>query len=252
MTQYGFFIDQSRCIGCNACVISCKQWHNIPPGPVKFIRVYQWEKGNFPDIDLRVLPLMCFHCEDPACIKACRNGAIYKEGMYGAVLVDSGLCSGERECWNACPYGSPQFEGDEPGLKMSKCDMCIDRLEQGNKPICVLSCSMRALEFGPIDELREKYGDLSRLQEMPKASGAGKSSVVFKPMDRKTQVVKWDSKRALELWQKRHSENGTSLPDVFAKISDVTHVPQEIIGRNKLVLKARRSEDLMLNTMDDE
>ncbi|MGA3127306.1 MAG: FAD-dependent oxidoreductase [Candidatus Korobacteraceae bacterium] len=79
-----------------------------------------------------------------------------------------------------------------------------------------------------------------------------KCAVVFKPMERKTQVVKWDSKRALELWQKRHSDDGRSLPDVFTEISEVTQVTPEIIGRNKLVLKARTSEDRMLNTMDDE
>ena len=79
MAQYGFLIDLSRCIGCHACVISCKQWHDIPPGPVKWMRVYQWEKGVFPRIDLRVLPIPCFHCEIPVCAEACPNKAIAKE-----------------------------------------------------------------------------------------------------------------------------------------------------------------------------
>ena len=79
MKQYGFLIDLSRCIGCNACVISCKQWHDIPPGPIKWMRVYQWEKGSFPNIELRVLPIPCFHCENPVCADACPNHAIYKE-----------------------------------------------------------------------------------------------------------------------------------------------------------------------------
>ena len=159
MSQYGFFIDTSRCTGCNACTIACKQWHDINPGPVKWIRVHQWEKGSFPDIDLRVLPLMCAHCQDPLCVDACPNHAITKEGKYGAVLVDPAKCTGERKCWQACPYGVPQFESDEPGTKMSKCTMCIDRLEQGESPICVLSCSLRALEFGPLEELQKKFGD---------------------------------------------------------------------------------------------
>ncbi len=161
MTQYGFLIDLSRCTGCNACVVSCKQWHGIAPGPEKWMRVYQWEKGAFPDIDLRVLPLMCFHCESPLCAEACPNGAISKEEKYGAVLVDPGKCTGARKCWEACPYGTPQFARDDPGVKMSKCNMCIDRLEQGLAPICVVSCSLRALEFGPLDELMEKFGRLA-------------------------------------------------------------------------------------------
>ncbi len=159
MAQYGFLIDLSRCIGCHACLIACKQWHDIAPGPVKWMRVYQWEKGAFPNIDLRVLPLPCLHCAEPVCAQACPNNAIYKEEKFGAVLVDPSKCTGERKCWEACPYGAPQFASDEPGTKMSKCTMCIDRLEQGLAPICVLSCSMRALEFGPIDELMSQYGD---------------------------------------------------------------------------------------------
>ena len=120
MTQYGFLIDLSRCIGCNACVVSCKQWHDILPGPVKWMRVYQWEQGTFPNIELRVLPIPCFHCENPVCADACPNHAIYKEEKWGAVVVDTEKCAGARKCWQACPYGAPQFEGDETNLKMSK------------------------------------------------------------------------------------------------------------------------------------
>ena len=251
MTQYGFFIDQSRCIGCNGCVIACKQWHDVPPGPVKYIRVFQWEKGNFPDIQLRVLPVMCFHCSDAVCIKACAHDALYKDEQFGAVLVDQERCQGDRRCWRACPYGSPQFAGDEPGLKMSKCDMCIDRLRAGNKPICVLSCSMRALEFGPLDELQAKYGKLDHLEDMPYAP-SGDPAVIFKPMLPKKPVVQWDSKRALELWQQRHSDTGEALPPVFAEASDVTDVSQEVIGRGRLNMKEKTSEARLQSTMDDE
>lgn len=159
MTQYGFFIDTSRCTGCNACTVSCKQYRNIAPGPAKPIRVYQWETGAFPNIDVRVLPIMCFHCAEPRCLAACEHGAIYKEETHGAVLVDAEKCAGDRNCYEACPYGTPQFLSDAPGEKMLKCDMCIERLAEGKAPLCVLSCSLRALDFGPLDELREKYGD---------------------------------------------------------------------------------------------
>ena len=251
MTQHGFFIDQSRCIGCNQCTISCMQWHDIPPGTVKWMRVYQWEKGVFPNVRLHMMPVLCYHCENPVCIKACPNGAIYKEEKYGAVLVDPEKCTGTRKCWKACPYGAPQFQGDEPSTKMSKCNMCIERLEQELTPICVLSCSMRALEFGPIDELEKKYGHLKRLEDMPKDS-ITKPAVVFKPAEPKRQVIPWDSKRALELWRKRQPHEGEPLPDIFTEISEVTEAPQEIVGRHKLVLKAKNSQELMYYTTDNE
>ncbi len=251
MTQYGFFVDLSRCIGCNACVIACKQWHDIPPGPVKWMRVYQWEEGNFPDTRINILPIMCYHCENPVCVKACPNRAIHKEQKYGAVLVDADKCRGTRKCWMACPYGAPQFEGDEAGLIMSKCDMCIDRLEEGLKPICILACPMRALEFGALDELRKKYGDLRRVAGMPKDT-ITRPAAVFRPPDPRKPVVPWDYSRALELWQKREPQEGEPLPDIFAQISDITQAPQEIVGRSKLVLKAKDSQELMYYTTDDE
>ena len=252
MTQYGFFVDLSRCIGCNACVIACKQWHGIEPGPVKWMRVYQWESGVFPDTRIHVLPIMCYHCENPICAKACPHGAIHKEDKYGAVLVNAGKCQSNRKCWAACPYGTPQFEADgAQNMKMSKCDMCIDRLEDGLKPICVLSCSLRALEFGPLDDLIKRYGNQRRIDEMPKDT-ITRPAVVFKPVEPKKQIVPWDHHRALELWQKRKAQNGHKLPDVFGDIAGVTQAPTEIVGRNKLVLKAKSSEELMYYTTDDE
>ncbi len=194
---------------------------------------------------------MCFHCDNPACIKACPHQAIYNDDKYGAVLVDTSKCTGERKCWAACPYGTPQFEKDGPGIKMSKCDMCIDRLEHGNKPICVLSCSLRALEFGLIDELHEKYGNLRYLEDLPNDS-ITKPAIVFKPRDSKKQIVPWEYKKALRLWQKRHPDKKDNLPDVFSEISAVTETSDGIISRNKLVLKAKSNEELMFRTMDDE
>lgn len=251
MKQYGFYIDQSRCIGCNTCTIACMQWHDVPPSTVKWIRVYQWEKGTFPNVRLFALPVMCYHCQNPVCINACKNGALYKEEKYGAVLVDPDKCQGCRRCWQACPYGAPQYDGDELGAKMSKCNMCVDRLEQGWKPICVLSCSMRALEFGPLNELVEKYGNLKRLEGMPKDS-ATRPAVVFKAIDPHREIIPWNSTRALELWRKRHSESGEPLPDVFEEITDVTEISEDIVGRSKLVLKAKSSEELMYYTTDNE
>jgi anaerobic dimethyl sulfoxide reductase subunit B (iron-sulfur subunit) len=251
VTQYGFFIDQSRCIGCNTCTVACLQWNDIQPGSVRWMRVYQWEKGVFPNTRLHILPVPCFHCEKPVCREACPNGAIYKEGKYGAVLVDRKKCTGTRKCWAACPYGAPQFESDEPGTKMSKCNMCLDRLEQGVKPICVASCSMRALEFGPVEELQRKYGKLRTLEDMPKDS-LTRPAAVFKPSSSKSEVIPYNPSKALKLWQKRKPQQGEPLPDIFAEESDVTGAPQDIVGRNRLVLKAKNSDELKYFSTDNE
>ena len=86
---------------------------------------------------------------------------------------------------------------------------------------------------------------------MPKDS-ITKPAVVFKPAEPKRQVIPWDSKRALQLWQRRQPHEGELLPDIFAQISDVTEVPANIVGRNRLVLKAKNTKELMYYTTDDE
>jgi len=251
MSQYGFYFDQSRCIGCNACAVACKQWHHLPPGPQKWMRVYQWEKGSFPDVKVHFLAIPCYHCENPVCAKACPNGALHKEKRYGAVLIDSEKCEGTRRCWKACPYGSIMFARDIPGKKASKCTLCIDRLEEGNPPICVLSCSMRALEFGPLEKLIAQFGPRRELEEMP-SGDVTHPAVVFKPSQPKKQIVPWDANRALSLWKGRGPYASQRAPALFRKIEDLTQVPPQTVGRDHLVLKPRNLQELMYYTMDDD
>lgn len=252
MVQYGFYFDQSRCVGCNGCSVACKQWHGIGPGPEKWMRVYQWETGAFPNLRLHFLAIPCYHCVNPACLRSCPNHAIYKEDRYGAVLIDPGKCKGERRCSKACPYGSIVFPSDEPGEKASKCTMCIDRLEEGKAPICVLSCSMRALEFGPLSELREKFGRLDQLEEMP-SGRITEPSVVFKASEAKKRVVVWDGEKTLQLWKTRGPYAPKEAPNLFEQEEDLLQAPPEgRIGRDRLVLKPRNVEEFMYYTTDDD
>ena len=251
MRQHGFYFDQNRCVGCNACVAACKQWHNLPPGPQKWVRVYQWEKGAFPQTRLHFLSIPCYHCARPVCALACPNQAISKEEKYGAVLIDPKKCTGNRKCWQACPYGSIVFASDRSGEVAGKCTMCIDRLEQGKKPICVLSCSMRALEFGPRDELASRFGDLQQLDDMP-SPRITQPSVVFKASDPKTAILPWDAKKAMDLWKKRGPYAPADAPDLFQREQELTRLSPGTIGRDRLVLKAAKAEDFMYYTTDND
>lgn len=232
MTQYAFFFDQSRCFNCHACVVACRDWNDIQPGPVKWLRLLQWEKGAFPNTRMHTTFATCYHCENPVCVDACEHHALFKEPKYGAVLLDPDLCQGERDCWLACPYGAPQFEDDAPGTPMSKCDMCYDRLEKGEMPVCVMSCPARALDFGPIEEMEKKYGSLRYLEDMPLGE-TEKPAIVFKPMNPRTKVVAYDEERAIQLLQEREG-----MPPVFQSKEDVTVLPEGLIGYSKLVMKA--------------
>jgi anaerobic dimethyl sulfoxide reductase subunit B (iron-sulfur subunit) len=251
MTQYGFFYDQSRCAGCRACSISCKGWYDIPPGPLKYMRVYQWEQGAFPNLRMGIMAVPCYHCENPVCVSACEHQAIFKEDKYGAVLIDQERCQGDRNCWNACPYGAIVFASDDRTEKAHKCTMCVDRLEQGLTPICVLSCSFRAMEFGPIEELREKWGTQNTLEGLPAGEGT-QPAVVFKARNGKKELIPYDATRALELWQQRGPFAPEGLPPTFTSAEAVLNPPEGLVGRSKLVLKPNTVADLMAATVDDD
>ena len=247
MTQYGFFFDQSRCYGCKACSIACKDWYDIAPGPEKWMSVYMWEKGTFPKTSIGILAFSCGHCDNPVCVAVCDNDAIFKEEKFGAVLVDQDKCKGDRNCFKACPYGAPKFASDDPGTKMSKCTMCIDRIEKGQLPACVAACPMRALDFGPIEELRAKYGDVPQIETMPDA-GLTKPNWTAKPNPPKGQLIPYDAKRALELTKPRNS-----LSDVYAgDVSAVTEFESDVVCISELRMKNATVAEVMAATSSDQ
>ncbi len=180
--QVGFYFDQTRCDGCFACIVACKDWNDVDAGPASWRRVRTIEKGKYPDLFVAFLSTACYHCEKPACLSACPASAITKRETDGVVLVDRDACLGKDNCdscLSACPYNAPQF-GAEENAGMQKCDFCSERLLENKKPICVDACTMRAMDAGPIEELKRKYGDVRE------ATGFVYSeklipSIVFKP-----------------------------------------------------------------------
>lgn len=132
---------------------------------------------------------------------------------------------------------------------MSKCTMCIDRLEQGRKPICVESCRMRALDFGPLEDLTRKYGDARVLEDLPKGT-ITRPAIVFKPHVVKKQLVSYDEDRALELLRSR--EVFTQLPPLYLSKGDVIYVPSGLVGRDRLNLKPKSIEEVKRATQHDE
>ena len=182
--QMGFYFDQSLCVNCYACVVACKDWHDVPAGPASFIRMVTIEKGKYPDVSVHHIFVSCYHCVEPVCVSACPIGAIAKKKEDGIVVVDRETCLGKDSCdlcKKACPYDAPQFSSEE-NAKMQKCDFCLDRLAENKKPICVDACPMRALEAGPIEELRVKYGDIREAEGFV-YSDELLPCVVFKPKE---------------------------------------------------------------------
>ena len=150
--QFGFIHNNVDCIGCRACEIACKDKNGLPPGP-RFRRVMYVEGGTYPDVFAYKVNMSCNHCAEPACLPTCPTGAIWKRSKDGIVDIDSSLCIGCRKCEASCPYGAPQWNPKEQIIQ--KCNMCVDEIDAGRKPYCVMACMMRVLDIGPIDKLWE-------------------------------------------------------------------------------------------------
>ncbi len=149
--QLGFIHNNVDCIGCRACEMACKDKNGLPPGP-RFRRVQYIEGGTYPNVYAYKVNVSCNHCAEPACLPACPTGAIFKRKKDGIVDIDSTLCIGCRRCEATCPYGAPQYDPVDQIVK--KCNMCVDEIDAGRKPYCVMACMMRVLDIGPIDQLR--------------------------------------------------------------------------------------------------
>lgn len=179
--QVGFYFNQTRCVGCKACVVACKDWNDIDAGPENWMRLLYNEEGKYPDVFVSYLISPCYQCEDPVCIPACPVKAITKRSEDGIVLVDSNTCLGNEECdekcRKACPYNAPQF-GPKKGAKMKKCDFCLERHLKGKKPTCVDTCFTRAIDSGDFDKLKSKYGDIKETSGY-KYSKRTKPAVIF-------------------------------------------------------------------------
>ena len=170
---YGFFTDTTLCIGCKACEVACKQWNHLPADGLEFLGTsydnthslgattwrhvkFVEQPGARDESDPRWLFLsdICKHCEHAGCLEACPTGAITRT-EFGTVLVQQDICNGCKYCIPSCPYGV--ISADETGGGTAhKCTLCYDRLKGGLEPACAKSCPTDSIQFGPIDELRDR------------------------------------------------------------------------------------------------
>jgi anaerobic dimethyl sulfoxide reductase subunit B (iron-sulfur subunit) len=183
--QLAFYFNASACNGCKACAIACKSKNDLPVG-INWRRVYEYGGGDWvpdpldrsflkPKVFAYAMSVACMHCQNPVCLQVCPAAAISKDDN-GIVTIDANLCIGCRYCQWACPYGAPQFNEAE-GI-MTKCNMCQDIVAQGEKPYCVEACVMRAMDFGTLEELRQKYGNIDAIEPLPPSNITNPSVVV--------------------------------------------------------------------------
>ena len=187
--RYGMVIDTRRCVGCDACVVACKQENKTPPG-VAYTIVLENGFGERPDDRPLFMTKPCFHCEQPPCVPVCPVGATFKRKQDGIVVVDYDRCIGCRYCIVACPYQaryadfgdnypaleektayaavpSPEYrqfrkreKGKSPEGNARKCTFCLHLQDENGKydkasgrwPACAKSCTGKAIHFGDFND----------------------------------------------------------------------------------------------------
>ncbi|MFD8307372.1 4Fe-4S dicluster domain-containing protein [Streptomyces sp. NPDC059690] len=190
--RVGFFTDTSVCIGCKACEVACKEWNAVPEDGLSLtamsydntqaLGASTWRHVAFieqPRPDGRTqLPVVeggstaqetavggdgelrwlmssdvCKHCTHAACLDVCPTGSLFRT-EFGTVVVQEDICNGCGYCVPACPYGV--IEQRPHDGRAFKCTMCYDRLGAGQEPACAKACPTESIQFGPLDELRER------------------------------------------------------------------------------------------------
>ncbi|WP_371650821.1 4Fe-4S dicluster domain-containing protein [Streptomyces mirabilis] len=191
--RVGFFTDTSVCIGCKACEVACKEWNAIPEDGMPLsgmsydntqgLGASTWRHVAFIEQkvpapegrtelslvegvpaapeppqapgDMRWLMSsdICKHCTHAACLDVCPTGSLFRTA-FGTVVVQEDICNGCGYCVPACPYGV--IEQRPHDGRAFKCTMCYDRLGAGQEPACAKACPTQSIQFGPLDELRER------------------------------------------------------------------------------------------------
>jgi carbon-monoxide dehydrogenase iron sulfur subunit len=139
-------IDADRCTACGRCEIACAVAHSASRDLFSAIR-----EGEAPRSRITIsqhegtpVPLVCVHCDDPACAAACPAAAIEKRPS-GEVVLSEEMCVGCGACAVACYLGVPAARGD--GRAYVTCDLCVSRTDQKTTTACAEACPTGAITF---------------------------------------------------------------------------------------------------------
>ena len=196
--RLGFFTDTSVCIGCKACEVACKEWNAVPEDGLLLTGMSYDNTGDLNASTWRHVAFIeqagspaedpwaglaaggapggaadgtrwlmssdvCKHCTEAGCLDVCPTGALMRT-EFGTVVVQDDVCNGCGYCVTACPFGV--IARRESDGTAHKCTLCYDRIGDGLTPACAQACPTESIQFGPLDELRERaQARVSELQE---------------------------------------------------------------------------------------
>ncbi len=160
--NYGFVIDNRKCIGCHACSTACKSENEVPLGVYRTWVKYV-ETGTYPDTRRHFQVTRCNHCANPPCVRICPTEAMFQRSD-GIVEFDNNVCIGCKACMQACPYDAIHI--DPATSTAAKCNYCAHRLDFGLEPACVVVCPEQAIISGDINNPNTEISRLLATQDL--------------------------------------------------------------------------------------
>ena len=233
--RYGFVIDQTRCIGCHACTVACKEENGVPLGAsrtwVKYV-----EKGEYPHTRRYFGVLRCNHCDLAPCVTICPTRALYRRAD-GIVDFDPARCIGCKSCMQACPYDALYIDPDTHTA--AKCHFCAHRVERGLEPACVVVCPERAILAGDLDDPASEVSRVVAREQVlvrkpekgtrPKLFYVGADEAVLTPgLQRAAPAFLWGQRRDGALALAALAEEAGPGP---ARLATTTLKAVEALGR---------------------
>lgn len=151
--MYGILFDANQCVGCGACMEACRTENGLPESDqTDGLKLSAKDFCVIEEVDDVYLRRMCMHCLEPSCASACPVGALHKTAN-GPIVYDFDKCIGCRYCMVACPFSVPRYEWDSVTPRVSKCQLCPHRLEEGRPTACSEACPTGATVSGERSQL---------------------------------------------------------------------------------------------------
>lgn len=160
--NYGFVIDNRKCIGCHACSTACKSENEVPLGVYRTWVKYV-ETGAYPDTRRHFQVTRCNHCANPPCVRICPTQAMYQRAD-GIVEFDNNVCIGCKACMQACPYDAIHI--DPETNTAAKCHYCAHRTDIGLEPACVVVCPEHAIIAGDMNDPSSEISHILARQDV--------------------------------------------------------------------------------------
>ena len=155
-------VDQSLCVGCDACTVVCKLIYDLPWG-VNRTKIDIKENGTFPEVSRNNKKRACLHCKEASCVAACPTGACHKNAL-DLTVINNDICIECNYCVTNCPFGAIRFNRSTGHI--AKCTMCASRIHEGHQPFCAEVCTSRVIKFGERNEMLRKAMDrVEKLKE---------------------------------------------------------------------------------------